>query len=160
MEDCLFDPFGFDDDYQHGDAGHPVDQPMRVFRVEMPDGLGPFNSLVPDGREVGLRICREEPGFNCCALAHENHERMDITDHAFHKAHGHADYACDSLQGVKRWFKKPAREYLAKHGARIVEYEIPVGGYVAVIGNNEVIFNRFEGKKVAEHDIAKGEKNG
>jgi hypothetical protein len=158
MEDP-FPPVNIDE-YVKGDAGHPVIEPTRVFRVEMPNGHGPFDCSTMEGMEVAYTICSTEPGFDCCANAALNHEHMDITDYAFHKAHDHADYACESIDGVKSWFHMPAREFLAKHGAKIVEYEIPVGGSIAVIGHDEVIFNRFEATPVARYDIVKGEKIG
>jgi hypothetical protein len=136
-------------DLQCGDKGHRVSKPTRVYRVEMPNGIGPFNY----SKEVYAVICSGKPGFNCDHLADVNHEQMDVTSAAFRQAHGHAEYACDSIASLNRWFPLPARRYLKTLGAKIAVYEVPKGGFLAVVGSGEVIFSKCDSKPVDLLDV-------
>lgn len=145
-----------------GDAGAPVKKPVRVFRLEMPNGNGPYNSGLPDERDIYLKLCLPDEcgGFDCARLARECGEQMGITEKEFLDAHGHANYGCLKVEDIYAWFSDNARRYLSKYDAKIVEYEIPVGGHLLKVHDKEVIFNRHECRKVAEYDIMKGEKIG
>jgi hypothetical protein len=138
-------------------AGHPVSKPVRVFRLEMANGNGPYNSGLPNSHEIYEKICDCDPGFFCVRNAILNREQCGVTDRAFHEAHGHSNYACDSLESLKDWFPDKAREYLAQFGAKIVEYEIPVGEYMEKVGCGEVIFNRHKCRKLRELDAVQPE---
>lgn len=130
-------------------AGKPVSKPTRVYRVEMPGGGGPFNY----SSHVYDVICSGKPGFNCDHLAALNHEQMDLTSAAFRAAHGHAEYACDSLASLGNWFPRPARVYLKRLGAKIAVYEVQVGDSIAVVGQGEVIFSKPDAVPVTVLDV-------
>jgi hypothetical protein len=148
------------------DTGQPVAHPTLVYRVEMPNGRGPYNSgLDGDDHTIYDRICgasndgplyneRGERQWDCASLARENNEQMGITEAAFKEAHGHAAYACDSLQAIASWFPTGAREYLRDNwDARLLVYEVPVGGYLATVGNGEVLFSRPAARVVDTLDL-------
>lgn len=135
--------------------GEPVEQPTRVFRVEMPNGYGPYNSgLDGDTGEIYRVICSKKPGYGCANMARLNHEQMGITEDEFLQAHGKAHYGCDSIKSVENWFGNKAREYLRDEwGAKLIEYEIPEGEYLLTVGHGEIIFNRDTSKRVCEYDL-------
>lgn len=140
---------------QKGNTGKLAGKPTPIFRVEMPTGRGPFNSGLPEQKEIYEKLAGD---FDCVKLADPDHncELMGITEKAFKDKHGHAAYGCDSLKAVNDWFSLKARKYLAKFGAKIVEYEVPATGYIAPTGHGEVIFNRAECKRVRELDVVEG----
>lgn len=138
-----------DDPPLNAGIGQPVTAPTTVFRVEFPNGNGPYNSGLPNAHEIYEALADyEAPEMNCVWLAAKNHENMNVTGHAFREAHGHADYGCDSVEALNRWFPIKARKYLAEQGAGLIEYEIPVGGFLAKTGLGEVIFDRHAATKV------------
>jgi hypothetical protein len=131
------------------DPGKPVEQPTTVYRVEMPNGNGPYNSGLPNARDIYKAIANPfHPEMDCVRLANQNHENINQTGSQFRAEHGHADYGCDSLDAVKAWFPIKAREFLAGLGGSVVEYELAVGDPLLGVGNGEVIFNRHTAKRV------------
>jgi hypothetical protein len=134
-------------------GGRPVKKPTSVFRIEMPNGRGPYNSGLPNGRDIYDHITQPKDGYDCAYLAGTLHEQMGITEHQFRLEHGHAAYACDSLKSLGKWFHERARKYLNKLGASIVEYQIPVGGYLEKTGHGEIIFNKHECKRIRKLNI-------
>jgi hypothetical protein len=138
---------------QHG-PGKPVKEPVKVFRIEMPNGNGPYNSGLPNAKEIYERLCLPEPyGFFCVRNAIMNCEDMNTSANAFRSTHGHAHYGCDSIKSLHDWFPEGAREYLADYDARTVEYEIPVGEYMLEMGSGEIVFNRYACRVVGEHSV-------
>jgi hypothetical protein len=143
------------------DTGNKVSKDTTIYRVEMPTGRGPYNSGLEEQNEIYERICshashnkKKEPCWDCAKLASKNHEKMGITEHAFKKAHGHAAYACDSLEAVSNWFEQGAREYLRDQWqAKIVVYVIPKGEYMMTVGNGEVVFSKPACKRIKELDL-------
>jgi hypothetical protein len=135
-------------------VGKPVEAPFSVFRVEMPNGNGPFDSELPNSHEIYEHIAVAKPGFDCARFAGENHEHMAYSGNAFRAAHdGHANYGCDSLDAIKQWFPDKARKYLAGLGAKIVQYEVPAGESIVREGHGEVVFNRHAAKVVGEQPL-------
>jgi hypothetical protein len=136
--------------WKRAGKGKPIPAPTKVYRVEMPNGNGPYNSDLPNAREIYETICdTETPGMGCARLAKANHEKMGVTEREFLDAHGEAFYGCDSLKSLRKWFRGAARKYLAGYGATIVVYELPEGSPVEKVGRGEVIFARSLGRKVA-----------
>jgi hypothetical protein len=139
-----------------GDKGKPVTKPTIVYRVEFPDGHGPYNSHKADARKIYEVLCGTgpmHPGFNCAQLARVNHEQCGITENAFQHAHGEADYGCLTLKAIGNWFCEDARKYLHGLGVKLNEYEVPKGGYLARLGSGEVLFARSKAKHVRELDL-------
>lgn len=141
-----------------GDIGKPCTHPVKVYRVEMPNGRGPYNSGLGHGSEIYTRLAsnRRTHGqtcWDCTHLAGENHEQMGITERAFRNAHGHASYGCDTLDALKNWFPEGARQYLRDEwSATVIEYEVQKGDYLLTVGNGEVIFNRTTAKEITRLD--------
>jgi len=133
--------------------GQPVEKPVRVYRIELPNGNGPFNSDLPNAHEIYEEISKPEPGFDCSHLARLNHEQMGVTEEEFQEAHGPAAYACEDLKALRKWFPDPARDYLAQYGARVVVYEVPAGAHLAKIGHGEVLIARNECRRVETLDL-------
>lgn len=140
-------------------AGVTVDKPTAVYRIEMSDGVGPYTSQVGNQKARYAKLC-SKTGWDCARLARENNEQMGITESAFRTAHGHAAYACPTLEAIDKWFPEDARRYLAKNGAKLVQYIIPVGGFIQTVSENEVIFSRPDSRRVATLDMVTFEKTG
>ena len=137
-------------------SGKPVTEVTTVFRVEMPNGRGPYNSDLPNGHEIYEKIANlKDPGYNCVRLAAANNEQMGVTEQKFLNTHGNADYGCDSLAAIRDWFPDKARKFLAKHDAKLVEYKVPVGGFVEVVGHGEVLFDKTKAERVSDYDLVK-----
>lgn len=134
-------------------TGNPVKSPTTVYRVEMPNGNGPYNSGLPNSMEIYRFLCNYDQPFNCAYLANLNREACGVSDHRFYKAHGDASYCCDSMDSIYRWFPLAARKYLAKYGAKIVQYRIPTGEPLAICGNGECVFNKKTAKRICELPI-------
>lgn len=139
-------------------VGSPVDEDTIVYRIEMPNGRGPYNSKIDD--EIYHRLCNpvgiNEQGqecWDCISLAAKNNEQCGITDQDFEEAHGSAVYACDSLQAIENWFPKGAREYLSGFGAKIVVFKIPKGQPIAVVGHGEIIMSKITAIEVDRLDV-------
>jgi hypothetical protein len=135
------------------DAGEPVKEPVMVYRLEMENGHGPYNSGLPNAREIYMQLSQPVPGFNCVKNAILNRENINTSFVEFYQTHGHVNFACDSLEAVTHWFPDKARKYLKQYGGRIVEYQIPVGGYLLKVGQGEVVFNRHESNRGREFDV-------
>ena len=134
-------------------TGEVLDAPRGVFRVEMPNGKGPFNAF-PDDRAAGDKIYEVLARYGADRRAVENNERMGLTGTGFFREHGGAHYGFASLAAVADWFVEDARRYLRdRWGASLVEYEVPAGESVLEVGHGEVIFNKSRAKRVAEHDL-------
>lgn len=135
--------------------GKPISRPRTVFRIELPNGRGPYNTGRADQQETYKAICNGGKGFNCAALARKNREQCGYTDRAFYRAHnGQMRYACDSLSAVKEWFAEPSRRYLReKLQAELAVYRLPVGTDVLEVGNGEIIFDPRPAKKIASKDV-------
>lgn len=141
----------FDDVVGRGQIGEPVTVPTYVYRIEMPNGMGPFNSGLGRPSEIYDAICNGCLG-KCDALA-EN-EQMGVTEAAFRAAHGHADYGCDSIDAIHNWFPEPARKYLAKKwGAKLMKYEVAPGQYLMQVENGEIVFDMHSAKVVDALDL-------
>lgn len=138
----LFEPI------KRAGRGHKLAKPTRVYRVEFPNGAGPYNSRRPDGEDIYDTICAPAEGFNCARNAGLNREQMGVTERDFADAHGDAAYACDGLESLHDWFPDKARAYLAGLGCHGAVYEVPAGGHLATIGRGEVLFSRDEAKRV------------
>lgn len=134
--------------------GKPVSKAVTVYRVEMPNGNGPYNSGLPNARAIYEKLCAPNPGYDCAFLANVNREICGASDQSFYLRHGDASYCCDSLASLYRWFPLPARKYLKEQGAKIRVYEIPVGEYLAKCGNGECLFNKTTANLVDELSIA------
>lgn len=138
--------------YRQGEIGEPVSAPTRVYRVELPNGNGPFNTGLPEHRIIYDDLVKNEKGwpgwllYNCPAM---RREQMGITERAFKETHGAAFYGCRDLRSVATWFPPPSRQYLAKYSAEILCYELPAGSYLLQLDSEgEVVFNKFEAKVV------------
>jgi hypothetical protein len=142
---------------RHGEIGEPVPQPTDVYRVELgPNGYGPFNSGLPEQKEIYDTLVRPEPGWPGYLLQDPSflNERMGVTERAFKKTHGDAWYGCACLASVNTWFPAPSRSYLASLGAKIVHYQLPAGSYLLRMDSaGEVIFAKTQAKKVEELPI-------
>jgi hypothetical protein len=141
-----------------GDKGKRISAPLTVYRVELPNGHGPYNSGRPDAEKIYEKLCGtspKHPGFDCARLARMDHEKCGITDYAFSQAHGEADYGCLTLEAIGDWFSLEARRYLRTLSAQLIEYEVPKGGYVSKLGHGEVLFVRDKAKRVRALDVVK-----
>lgn len=136
----------FDDDEEtylgEGDTGTPVTQITKVYRVEMPNGNGPYNSGLPNSEEIYWTITR----FGCCRLA--EHEQFNHTSGAFFEAHGDASYGCETLRAIHNWFPEPARRYLTQYDCKIIVYELDIGQPLLKLEHGEVVFNRKAARRV------------
>jgi hypothetical protein len=143
------------DRFKRCGKGTPVKKPTTVFRIEMPNGRGPYNSGLPNEHEIYEMICGDNgPDLDCVRLAKKNFEKCGITDRAFKDAHGRGTaYGCDSMKSLHEWFPIKAREYLHGFGARVIEYQLPVGAPLAKVGHGEIIFDRLHSKRVREFDL-------
>lgn len=135
-----------------GDEGQPAEQPTRLYRIEFPNGRGPFNSVREDAKVIYDRLAEPVPGFDCTRLA--KGEQCGLTEGRFYRAHGDACYACDSLDALHHWFPDAARRYLADLGAKLIEYVVPTGAPLLPIHNGEVVFDRRSAHRVAEGALA------
>lgn len=150
----LIDLFGDYDAACAGDTGTKTDAAMLVYRVEMPNGRGPYNSGLGAPDEIYDVICATKRGYDCARNASLNGEQMGVTEQAFFEARGDAEYACESIEAIRDWFPTPARRYLAKRwNARLHIYEVPCGGYVLKPGRGEVIFSRKDARPVKVVDL-------
>lgn len=138
---------------RYGDEGRPVPKDTTIYRIEMPNGEGPYNSGLPNAKEIYETICSPEPGYFCVKNAILNRERCGITEREFYEAHGDAAYGCDSIECLKDWFPDKAREYLAKQGAKVVEYKLPKGTYMLTLPRGERVFARPSAKRVGVMDV-------
>lgn len=136
-------------------TGEVTTEPMTLYRVEMPNGHGPYNSELPNAEEIYLRLCLPQPvGWDCARFAREAHEQMGVTDLAFFKAHGNATYACVSEAAIQAWFPEPARRFMAGLGAKLVEYDLPAGSHVLrTPAHGEIVFVKAEANKVEERAL-------
>lgn len=148
-------------DPHHNDIGKPVESPLTIYRVEMPNGRGPYNSGLGKGQEIYDRLCsthghnwKGQQCWDCSELAAENHEQMGITEKAFKEKHGHAAYGCTSLEAIGNWFPKGARQYLRDNWhAKIVVYALPKGKYAMFTGHGEVVFSKPEARQTRTLDL-------
>lgn len=134
---------------QPDDEGTPLPAPTRVFRIEFPNGCGPFNScgINPANRAAYDRalalydqLCA--PGY-CFKMLKNYRGKMGITEEPFRAAHGEAAYGCRNLSSVREWFPLPARKLLANHGARLLAFNLPAGAPLLDTNNcGEVVFAR------------------
>jgi hypothetical protein len=127
--------------------GKRLDKPTTVYRIEMPNGKGPYNSGLPNSEEIYWTICKPEPGYDCAKFATMTNEQCGVTEKAFYDAHGSAEYGCSSLKALTDWFGKPAREYLKSFGAKVMVYEVQPNDYLLSLPHGEVVFNKL----LAEH---------
>lgn len=135
-----------------GDTGQPVATPTDVFRIEMPTGRGPFNSGLPEARTIYDTLVQPTEGWPGRLLLSPDFqgEQMGITEAAFKRAHGHACYGCSSLASVNTWFPAPARAYLEPFGAKIIQYQLPVGAFLLKLdAAGEVVFAKPAAKRIA-----------
>lgn len=145
------------DRLRQGETGEPLKEPLIAYRMEMPDGRGPFNSKVTGregNREIFMTLVQQNegwPGWIFVTEPKAKCERMGVTENAFYKAHGNAAYGCNSIQSINTWFPRPSRELLCPLGAKIVAYHLPVGSPVIELDvAGEIIFNPKDASKV-EH---------
>lgn len=143
--------------FRQGETGVPLAEPLIAYRVEMPDGRGPFNSASTCRRmnhEVFMTLVQQNegwPGWIFVTEPKAKCEKMGVTEDAFREAHGHAYYGCNSVKSINTWFPRPAREYLCPLGAKIVAYHLPAGSPVIELDvAGEIIFNPKDASKV-EH---------
>lgn len=136
--------------------------PVTVYRVEMPNGNGPYNSDLPAAEEIYARLCFGERGtrllgatcWNCADLAVANNETMDNAAADFHHRFGHANFACDSLDAIKAWFPEGARRYLRDEwGARLIVYTVPAGQHLRTLANGEVVFSKPDATRTGTLDL-------
>src|SRR4051812_41770415 len=114
VDDLIEQLFGGPPPFRDYGPGRPVHEPTEVFRVELPNGRGPFNSGLPNAHEIYDRIGTEH-------LERDNGGQCGLSDHEFAEAHdGEAEYGCDSLESLALWFPKGCRAYLKRLGARVV----------------------------------------
>lgn len=134
--------------------GAAVEEPTVLYRIEMPNGHGPYNSGLPNQEQIYEKICGGGPGWDCAKLAGPefNNEQMGLTEDDFRTAHGDCFYACESLDAIGSWFPTPARVYLKTLGAIVVAYEVPAGAPVAAVGHGEVLFSKAVSKLHARLD--------
>lgn len=141
----------------YGEDGDPVTTPVDVFRIEMPDGHGPFNSTIwPDRIRAYEYLTRDEAGWPGHMMSIDpavGREAMGISDAKFSWKHGHIAYGCDSLEHLLTWFPPPSREYLAKHGGKIVRYTVPVGQQVLRMSAGQICFVKHTAIKVEEKPL-------
>lgn len=139
---------------RYGETGHPVNQPTDVFRIELPNGNGPFNTDLPNNRSHYDHLTQPNPGWPGYILTVNRdafHEQMGITEAEFGRVHGDACYGCDSLAAVNSWFPPPARDYLSSYGAKIIRYQLAPGDYILPMDiAGEVIFNRQAAARLDE----------
>lgn len=133
-------------------AGTPVPAPTPVYRIEMANGRGPYNSGLPNAEEIYWTLAATKPGFDCTRLAEG--EQCGFTEARFYQAHGDASYGCSSREALCQWFPKPARDYLAAQGAELVEYVLPKGAPLEPIHNGEVLFDRAQAHCVAKAPLS------
>ena len=138
--------------------------PVTVYRVEMPNGKGPYNSEMGPmgGKYIYARLCMGalgtralgEPCWDCSRLARENDETMDEVAADFHARFGHANFGCDSLGAIRAWFPDAPRRYLRDDwGARLIEYQVPAGQHLRTLANGEVVFSAPDAAKVGTLDL-------
>lgn len=128
-----------------GDKGTPVPEPTRVYRVELPDGRGPFNSQWVDNSKI-FRFY-EGKGIG------DRGEQMGVTERAFDEAHGDAAYGVADLEAARHWFPEPAREVISENEGYLWEFEIPKGGYIMRLAQGEVVFSRKEARRIRKLDL-------
>lgn len=141
------------------EEGEALSAPRSVFRVEMPNGKGPFNPGESFRRKHGFYGTEwydylHDQGAD--KPADKSGSRMGLTGAAFYVANGAAHYGFDNPQGVKHWFNLKAREFLAKYGGKIVEYQVQPGERVLETGEHEVIFNKDRARRTGEFDLIEG----
>jgi hypothetical protein len=137
---------------RHGEVGEPLPAPADVYRVEMPDGRGPFISR-GQRKVIYEELTKPVEGWPGYLLLDPRFQREQagITEKAFNDAHGAARYGCACLASVNTWFPPPSRSYLASLGAKIVHYQLPAGSYLLDLdAAGEVIFSVAQAKKVDE----------
>lgn len=132
------------------DLGDTVSEPTTVFRVEMPNGKGPYNSGLDNGTH---EIYDFLDANGAVEPARRNNESMSMTGRAFHRAFGKAHYGLDSTAAVQHWFNWKVRHYLRDYGAELVEYEVQPGQNILPVGEGEVIFNKHLAKRVSSYDL-------
>lgn len=140
-----------------GEAGSPVSQPTNVYRVEMEDGRGPFNTHRDDRPAIYKHLTKQEPGWPGWLLTFPQfrQEQMGVTEAVFYHTHGGAAYGCESLASLNTWFPAPARSWLVSYGAKIVQYCVPAGEPILSLKElaGEVVFNPVTAIKVATMPI-------
>lgn len=136
--------------YRDYGPGESVAARTKVYRVEMPNGHGPFNSGLRNAEAIYQHICSGEPGFTCDRLERANGAQMGLSDHAFEEANGECEYGCETVRDVCLWFPRGSREYLDGLGARCVVYEVQPGDRIARCGNGEVLFCLHRAKRTTE----------
>jgi hypothetical protein len=154
-----------DRDIRKGEKGEPLSAPTTVYRIEMPDGSGPFNwASCPSEslrRAIYDTLTRPLPGWPGEMLRTNeamHHEQMGVTETAFKEAYGHAAYACRDLASLATWFPRPSREYIATFGGKVVAYHLPEGAPILPLydSEGELVFSRPTAIKVEHHDIMEG----
>lgn len=140
-----------------GEPGEPVIEATSVYRVEMADGRGPFNTHRDDRPQIYEYLTRPEPGWPGWLLTKPifRQEQMGVTEAMFYELHGGAAYGCDSLASLNTWFPRPAREYLAGLGGKIIEYRVPKGQPLLSLHElaGECVFNPHTAERVRELPI-------
>lgn len=140
-----------------GETGSPVSQPTNVYRVEMEDGRGPFNTHRDDRPEIYDHLTKRERGWPgwLLTIPKFKSERMGVTEAMFYSVHGGAMYGCNSLASLNTWFPAPSRSWLAKlGGAKIVQYCVPKGEPLLDLDlAGECVFNPKTAIRVSEMPI-------
>lgn len=139
--------------FRFGEKGEPVAHPTSVYRVEMEDGRGPFNTERDDRPEIFHTLVQPNEGWpgRLLKIPKFKTERMGVTEAMFYAVHGGAAYACESLAAINTWFPLPSRQYLATlGGAKIVQYCIPKGQPILKLDlAGECVFNPVTAHRVA-----------
>jgi len=137
-----------------GDIGQPVTRATSVFRIEMPNGHGPFNSGLGNEMEIYETLAN----LHCADFARDTNEQCGRTEAAFHEAHGDAEYACKSMYWLKKWFNPASRQYLVQYNAVLKEYSVLPGDCILEIANGEVVFSRKDAQLIATYELTSLEK--
>lgn len=141
------------------DEGELLAAPRSVFRVEMPNGKGPFNPGRSFKAKYGF-YGNEWYDFlhdqGADKPAGRSGSRMGVTGAKFYAMNGAAHYGFDNPAGAQHWFNRPARKFLHRYGGALIEYEVQPGERVLETGEHEVIFNKDRARRVGEFDLIDG----
>ncbi len=123
---------------------------MRVFRLECPDGRGPYRSNSIPYSSEGYNLLAENYGaFNNpdCPSAYTDFPQV------VSKFFNNADVCgCPSKKALAKWFRRKwsdLKPVLKEANFKVIEYSIRKSKYVAA-SEHQVIFDRTKAKKVQE----------
>lgn len=100
---------------------------FTVYRLEGPDGTGPYNDSTPHSRIIG-----NEHGVQTHPGPYQDFGR-----------HPHMDeyFGCETLTQLMIWFGEYFTNLLAE-GFRVVKYDVPDGQVMIGLSGMQVMFSR------------------